>query len=233
MSTLRAFLRRHPKTHGIATTAYWVLHNHIRRTPQEPYRKAHVDFDRRTRSPISDVATAFFVRAIVEGGHADSTIIEIGAFSGERIRTLAALFPNADARGIDIGAAYDQPRELDGVTYGHFDAEDFAQRPGRPLVLSRSTLACMTAGEVRTLFRKLASNGYCIALAEPVPLFRPHNTFPRRRSVHDTYYHPYERMLSEASFETHAPEDYHDNASGLPFDVECFWFQYATPRTSS
>lgn len=142
---------------------------------------------------IQDPALNLFLRAILEGQY--RSVIEIGAYSGERIITLKRLIQDIDAWGLDIVQEYRSPFEREAVKFEHFSLDFFRSVPLPALVCSRGTLTCMKEDDVVSFFQQLAHQGLDIVLYEPAGYKnRPYGLMRSPSS----YYHPYDRLLRSA-----------------------------------
>lgn len=150
---------------------------------------AHYDVN--PGSPF-DIPTAFFAQA----ARGKSCVIEIGARHGERITALKSLYPDIDARGLDIAKNYQTPFEAYGVRFGPFDIDETF--PERSLVLSVSTLGYIEPKALQKFINRLSDKKCTLAFFEVHPWTSVKSSQPRR--VNGGWYHPYDAMLKVAGF---------------------------------
>lgn len=160
--------------------------------------------------PAVDVPTAFFLRCALEGRH--KTVIEVGAFGGERIIALKRLLPDVDCYGLDILPSYRVPFHQEGVQFHYFDETFFDSSKSDSLIVSNGTLCYVPLEELKRFLSLFSSRNISIAAIEPVPLHyvlydTPHHPSTVQRST-TSYYHNYWWLFSEYGY--HLPHNRHD-----------------------
>lgn len=169
--------------------------------------------------PVTDMATSFFLRILLEGGY--ETVIEIGASSGTRIITLKKLLGAINAHGLDILKNYQTPFEMEDVRFENFDLSFFESPRPASLVLSRGTLCCFTTDELAAFLNVLQKGAYDLALYEPMGYFPADAAISRSR---ESFYHPYPELLKDAGFRL--VNDDWERSVGFSFNVSMMesWF---------
>lgn len=154
------------------------------------------------RAPLEDASTAYFLRALMEGGY--RTAIEIGAFRGEKIRSIKRLLPEIDAWAIDIIPEFDTPFEADGVKFRPHNPAFFENDLPAALAFCRGTLTHMTEAQLRDAIAAFRAKDVDLLFYEPCPMFTVRRSFERHpgaRADMMTWYHPYARYLADAGYE--------------------------------
>ncbi len=181
--------------------------------------------------PAVDVPTAFFLRCTLEGRY--KTIIEIGAFGGERIIALKRLLPGVDCYGLDILPSYQVPFHREGVSFHYFDEAFFDLSKRDSLVVCNGTLCHFSPENLKRFLSLFFSRNISIAAVEPVPLpyvlyDTPHHPPTIQRSV-TSYYHNYWRIFSEHGYNL-LHNRYEGGARSMSWTVqEVYCRYYARP----
>lgn len=148
-----------------------------------------------THPVICDIAYNLYLRALVEGGY--RTIIEIGAYSGERILHLKRTMPSVEAYGLDIVKTYHNEHSVEGVNIRLFSLDFFKIKRDKAIVLSRGTMANMSENFLSEFLQVLHMNDYDIAMCEQAPFREIQQTSPRSSN---SFYHPYPKLLRQAGY---------------------------------
>ena len=130
--------------------------------------------------------------------------LEIGAFRGEKIRSLKRLLPEIDAWAIDIIPEFDTPFEADGVKFRPHNPAFFENDLPDALAFCRGTLTHMTETQLRDAIAAFRAKDIDLLFYEPCPMFTVRRSFERHpgaRADMMTWYHPYARYLAEAGYE--------------------------------
>jgi len=225
MKVMKTIVKRFPSLLGMALFSYNALRRSVKTKENESYWQKQSEID--SYSPADDVATALFIRSIMEGNH--RTVFEIGAADGTRIISVKKFVPNIEAFGLDIQSNYRTPFDVDGVSFRYFDTRFFEGGFDKPIMLSRNTLTCFSPDEVRELFTTLSKNGIAVAYFEPSPNFNvtDHTVRSARQNL-TVYYHPYDDILEGLGYTLHVDGTNTKNWCGVVYGLECYRYQYAT-----
>jgi hypothetical protein len=197
---MTAFTERFPTLAGLLMTFRQIYHDGKAIRSEPGYREVHPDpLD---HAPLEDASTAYFLRCLMEGGY--RTAIEMGAFRGEKIRSIKRLLPSLDAWAIDIVPSYDEPFEADGVKFRSHNPDFFENSLPQALAFCRGTLTHMTETQLRDCIAAFREKNIDLLFYEPCPMFSVRRSFKRHPGAVAemlTWYHPYARYLEEAGYE--------------------------------
>lgn len=169
----------------------------------------------------NDLSLNFFARALIE--HRYEVVIELGAFSLERSKWLAAHFQNVEVHALDITQDFRDQHEIDGVHVGPNSLEHIRKIAAgrRGIVVATGTLCCYTREALAELFAMLKELQIDLAFNEPNTSGEGSLTRSLRRTS-QSYYHPYLSMLHQAGFTL---------PDGNGHQIRDCWGEYAETRT--
>lgn len=171
--------------------AAWCLRQLTRcvrqRAPTRSYSQRH--FSTLPRDPF-DVPVALAIRAAT----AFSSVVEIGAASGDRIRAIKSGLPAIEATAMDIGPDYSVRRVVNGIEFRPYAPADF---PAGALVLSVGTLVFLSPPELDALLSAAAHRQCSLMIFEPAPPFDITRAITRPSGG---WYHPYEQIAAAHGF---------------------------------
>lgn len=169
----------------------------------------------------NDLSLNFFARVLLE--HRYEFVIELGAFSLERSKWLAAHFPSVEVHALDITQDFQNLREIDGVHIGPNSLAHIRKIASgrRGIVVATGTLCCYTHEALTELLATLKELRLDLAFNEPNTSGEGSLTRSLRRTS-QSYYHPYIAMLRQAGFTL---------PDGNGHQIRDCWGEYAEQRT--
>jgi hypothetical protein len=173
---------------------------------------------------VNDTALNFFARAILE--HNYDFVIEIGAYSLDRTKKLASLFPNKKFFALDIGPDYITKQVIGNVTLLPNDLATISslakKYDGRGLICSHGTLSYYCPALAEDLISVGAQSGLDIALVEPNAIGENSRACSMQRS-RKSWYHPYLLLLRSNGY---VMPDANGHQIGTSFSAFGEWYTY-------
>lgn len=150
---------------------------------------------------FNDHELNFFIRLMLERKY--DFVIELGAYTLSRSRTLHSCFPEVRIYGLDVTSDFTERRVVDGVTVGPYSLDEVSEiveaNKSRGLMCARGTLMYYAKEEAVRLLSLAFSKRLDMAICEPTSV-RDYGFNGSWRRSKISYYHPYVKMLRAQSY---------------------------------
>jgi len=168
--------------------------------------------------PVPGSNVAFFARALARTFWRPTRILEVGAGSGENIRALHELYPEASAWAIEVNETAASLITGARVTVGDLTEVEIPTECQPDLVVAKGVLIHIAPEDLHKAYRRLAASSKYVLIAE---YFSPQPTAVRYRDREGLLWkrdfahefllqHPYFRVLDYGfcwRFDAQAPQD--------------------------